>query len=261
MEFQKICKEYLNRYINSAELLNRLKELNLSGLSEANMTSLNALVISIESIVNETSDETDELVKTEIRKNKENISTIETIVKKNKEVPQDLLDYLARQKEELEKPRDNFERWGMICDAITQNKYYQESFAALTDADLLSLIAQDIKAPRPIQIDAEKFNRLVDAGIAGDQRESLWRLALNYAEQDFDFQRIVDFYFEKNDLWYLTELISAIGEKLNIQNILDRLEELEAIKHFIESRTVLNNYVTPEQFEALEKKLNTSEKK
>ena len=65
MDFQKICKKYFNRYINSADFLSELKELNISKLSEAEQTSFSALIISIESIQKETTDEADELVKTE----------------------------------------------------------------------------------------------------------------------------------------------------------------------------------------------------
>ena len=61
MEFQKICKNYFNRYINSAQLLSGLKELDITKLSEAEQTSLSALIISIESIQNETTDDADGL--------------------------------------------------------------------------------------------------------------------------------------------------------------------------------------------------------
>lgn len=255
MDFQKICKKYFNRYINTADFLSELKELDISKLSEAEQTSFSALIISIESIQNETSDEADELVKTEYQKIQESIDQVDNIIKKANKAPQELRDHLKELQEGIKKPRDNFERWSKVSDAISQNKYYQDSFAALTDELLLELIAQDIKAPRPIPLDKEKFDALIEAGIKTDARESLWRLALNYREEDFDIRKIVDHFFDKNDLWYLTELISAVGEKTDIPYILDRIKKPEEIKYFLESRPIICPPITPEQMEALEKKL------
>lgn len=255
MDFQKICKKYFNRYINSADFLSELKELNISKLSEAEQTSFSALIISIESIQKETTDEADELVKTEYQKIQESIDQVDNVIKKAKKAPQELRDHLKELKDSLKKPRDNFERWSKISDAISQNKYYQDSFAALTDEQLLDLIAQDIKAPRPIPLDNKKFDALIEAGIKTDARESLWRLALNYREQPFNIQEIADYYLEKDDLWYLTELISAVGEKTDLPYILDKIKTPEEIKYFLESRPIICPPFTPEQMETLEKRL------
>jgi hypothetical protein len=244
MEFQKICKKYFNRYINTAELLSALKELDITKLSEAEQTSFSALIISIESIQRETTDEPDELVKTELIKLQESIDQVENIVKKSKKVPQELRDHLKELKAGIKRPRDNFERWSKVSDAISQNKYFQDTFDALSDIEFLELIAEDIKAPRPAQIDSDKFNALVQAGKDADKREWLWRLALNYHEQDFNHQQIADYYIAQKDLWYLTELISAVGDKLNIQAILDQLDTENAIKYFLESRPIISQYVT-----------------
>ena len=255
MDFQKICKKYFNRYINSADFLSELKELNISKLSEAEQTSFSALIISIESIQKETTDEADELVKTEYQKIQESIDQVDNVIKNAKKAPQELRDHLKELKDSLKKPRDNFERWSKISDAISQNKYYQDSFAALTNEQLLELIAQDIKAPRPITLDNKKFDALIVAGIKTDARESLWRLALNYREEDFSIRKIVDYFFDKNDLWYLTELISAVGEKTDLPYILDKIKTPEEIKYFLESRPIICPPFTPEQMETLEKRL------
>ena len=120
---------------------------------------------------------------------------------------------------------------------------------------MLDLIAQDIKAPRPITLDEDKFKALIKAGKENDSRESLWRLALNYREQPFNIQDIADYYIEKEDLWYLTELISAVGGNLDIQAILDQIKTEKDIKYILESKPIIGQFVTDEQFKALEAKI------
>lgn len=257
MEFQKICQKYFNRYINSSELQAALKELDLSKLSDDEQVSFNALVISIDSIINETDNKPDELVESELKSIEEQIRRFEDIIEKNKEkVPDEFKQHVAYLKEASKKPRDNFERWSQISDAIKQNKYYQGSLDSLSDSDLLKLIAQDIKAPRPIPISEEKYNQLVEAGKKEDARESLWRLALNYYEQDYNVETIADFYFEKKDFYYLSELISAVGEKLDIPKILERLTDPEGIKYFVENSGATSQFISQEQTDELKKRLN-----
>lgn len=255
MEFQKICQKYFNRYIYSAELLEELKAIDIKPLSEDNRVSFDALIVSIESILKETTDEPDELVNNELKSLKASIEQVDNIIKKSLKVPEELKNHLKELKAGAKKPRDNFDRWSQICDAITQNKYYQNSFAALTDKDLLELIAQDIKAPRPITLDEDKFKALIKVGKETDSRESLWRLALNYREQPFNIQEIADYYLEKDDLWYLTELISAVGGNLDISAILDQIKTEKAIKYILESRPIITPFVTDEQLKALEAKI------
>ena len=193
MQFQTICQKYFNRYINSDALQSELKEIDLSKLSEAEQVSFNALVISIDAIIDETNEDKDELIENELKSLNEQIAYLEKVINNSPKVPDELRNHLEDMKKNREIHRDNFERWSRIPGAIKENKFYQDSLASLSDDELLELIAKDIKAPRPVQISEEKFNQLIDAGIKSDSRESLWRLALNYRDQNYSAQRIADY--------------------------------------------------------------------
>jgi hypothetical protein len=161
-------------------------------------------------------------------------------------------------RKDAKRPRDNFDRWTRICDAIKENKLYQKRFDEMTDEQLLELIAEDMRAPRPVPIDADQFNRLVEVGIKNDRREWLWRLAFNYFDKGFDYNQIADYYIKCLDSYYLAELISAIGYALDIDPIIDQISEQISdegfIQDFIMSRPILTPYVTEEHFRILQDK-------
>ena len=254
MEFLKICQQYFNRYINSEELLATLKALNME-LGKNDKVSFDALTTSIEEIIRETNDEKDELINKELEQLKSSIEQIEKIVEKNKEkTPKELKDELARMRKNLKKPRDNFDRWTRICDAIKENKLYGKQLDDLSDEGLLELIAEDMRAPRPIPIDSDTFDKLVQVGISKDQREWLWRLAFNYFDKGFDYNRIADYYIKCEDSYYLAELISAIGRALDIDPIIEQIQDKAFIEDFISRRPILTPYVTEEHFRILEEK-------
>jgi hypothetical protein len=254
MEMQKICQKYLNRYINAYELQDALATLGTESLNDSSKVSLSALKTSIAEIILETNDDEDELVKKEREQQQSTIDYLDRVIKKNKDIPQDLKDELERMRSNSKKHRDNYERWSEISNAITENKFYKHTLEYLSDSQLLSLIAEDISAPRPIPIDAKTFDRLVEVGAEEKARESLWRLALNYHYSGFNIQQIADIFIEKEDTYYLTELISAVGDVLNNDAIIDRLTDPQMIKDFIAAKPILTPYITEEQFKKLESK-------
>ena len=152
-----------------------------------------------------------------------------------------------------ETPRDNTERWTKVSNAIKESNYYQKTLDALTDLELLELISEDIRAQYPIEISEEKYNALVGAGIEQDKREWLWRLAFNYSDKPYDANKIADYFLNKSDCFYLTELIYIVGNKLNIGAILNKVKEKdpEFIKKFIEAKPVIEKYITNEQLSSL----------
>ena len=151
---------------------------------------------------------------------------------------------------------DSHERWFNITNYINENKYFNTCFDSLSDYELLEFIAQNIKAPFPPSFNQEEFDRLVKAGIEKDEREWLWRLAFNYEGRNLNFDSIVNYFIKKKDGYYLAELISAVGECLNIDSIIDKINDRELIEDLKVRKQVISSYVTDEQFKNLIGKLN-----
>ena len=105
-------------------------------------------------------------------------------------------------------------------------------------------------------VDSEKFNRLVKVGIENDEREWLWRLAFNYEKRDINFDLIVDYFIDKKDDYYIAELVSAVGECLNIDKIIDKINDKDLIRELRDRKNVLDSYFTDEQYNRLIDKLN-----
>ena len=120
---------------------------------------------------------------------------------------------------------------------------------------MLEFIAQNIQAPFPPNLTQEEFDRLVKVGIENDEREWLWRLAFNYERRKINFDEIVDYFIKKKDGYYLTELISAVGEYLNIDSIFDKIEDKELIEDMKKRKDVIRFYVSDEQYNKLLEKI------
>lgn len=97
---------------------------------------------------------------------------------------------------------------------------------------------------------------MVNAGIEKDEREWLWRLAFNYETRSINFDSIVEYFIKKKDGYYLAELISAVGECLNINEIIDKIDDKELIEDLKDRKNVISHYVSEEQFNRLICKLD-----
>lgn len=104
---------------------------------------------------------------------------------------------------------------------------------------MLEFIAQNIQAPFPPNLSQEEFDKLVKVGIEKDEREWLWRLAFNYERRKISFDDIVDYFIKKKDGYYLSELIIAIGECLNIDSIIDKIDDRELIEDLKKEKMIL----------------------
>ena len=243
-----ICYKFFNRFITSEELLKQLKDLKKNKETDE-------IISNVARIIKEVPNIEDEFVKAKKEK-------METLMGKLAQVPEDEEEFefinksLNNLKKESKKEIDCHERWFKIVDYINENDYFNKCFDSLSDYELLEFICQNIQAPFPPQIDNETFNKLVKVAIEKDEREYLWRLAFNYENSDFDFEQIADYYLKVKDGYYLAEFIDILGERLDIEKIIDRVNDKKMIEDLIAGKSFLKKYITEEQFDKLNKKIS-----
>jgi len=254
-ELLNICYKFFNRFITADILIEQLTNIDKTNLSKNDIEETNKIISDIKKIADNTPNEVDEYV----TKKKE---TISNLIKKIEQIPKDdnNSDFLNRQldnlKKDYDREMDSHERWFAITDCIDKNDYFTKIFESLTDYELLEFIAQNIQAPFPPNLTQEEFDKLVKVGIEKDEREWLWRLAFNYERSKINFDNIVDYFIKKKDGYYLAELISAIGECLNIDSIINKIVDKELIEDLKKRKGVISSYVSDEQFNRLIDKLN-----
>jgi hypothetical protein len=83
MEFLKLCQKYFNRYLNAEDFLKNLKALD-KDLNKNEKASFDALTTSVEEIIRETNDDSDELIEQELKQLEASIKQIDDILKKRK---------------------------------------------------------------------------------------------------------------------------------------------------------------------------------
>ena len=108
----------------------------------------------------------------------------------------------------------------------------------------------------PPPIGQEGFNDLVKAGIEEDDREALWRLAVNY-DKKMDFTLIEDYFIDKRDSYYLIELISAT-DSINLDNIVSKVVATNDREFMIDlaNRSLELSIFTKEDIDKIKEKYN-----
>lgn len=249
------CYKFFNRFITADELIEELVNIDTRNLPKKDIEEQNKLIEEIKNVAKNTSNELDEYVIQKKDKIKSMIDKFENIPNDDKNIVF-LNKQLENLKKDYEKEMDSHERWFKITDCINKNSYFNKVFASLTDYELLEFIAQNISAPFPPNLTQEEFDRLVKIGIEKDEREWLWRLAFNCENRSINFDSIVEYFIKKKDGYYLAELISAVGENLNIDKIIEMIDDKELIEDLKNRKSVISYYVSEEQFDRLIDKLN-----
>jgi len=221
-------------------------------MSKEEIKKLDKLIMDIKEIITTVPNKVDEYVIGKKKKVNNLIDKLETIPK-DEDIFNRLLNNL---KKDNEKEIDSHERWLAIAQCIDENDYFNTCFDNLSDYELLEFISQYIQVPFPPQLSQEKFEKLVKVGIENDEREWLWRLAFNYERRNINFDLIVDYFINVKDGYYLAELISSVGECLDIDSIIDKITDKELIKDLKERKYAICNYVSEEQFNKLVSKLD-----
>lgn len=95
----------------------------------------------------------------------------------------------------------------------------------------------------PPEITQERFNVLIDELIKEDKRETIWRLCGIYI--GYNFNKVIDYYIEKRDSYYLEELVCFVNGELDQEYLVNKLIETKD-KEFI--RTCLELYGNTMQY-------------
>ena len=245
MNLVTLMYKYINRFINSDELLESLEELGLNNFSKEEKISINKLIDDIKIIKDKTANEIDEIEKNRLETIERIVSNINIILESDN-LEKDLREKIEHRKEYLledkKKVKDGGKLYESIYILLADNKLINHYWDLMNDYELLEFIAQYISVPIPPQIDQEKFNDLVEVGIENDEREWLWRLAFNYNRKNKDFSLIEDYFIEKKDSYYLTELISAVREDLDMKKLKEKVLATKDKKFITSVKKTLKDY-------------------
>ena len=245
MDLVSLMYKYINRFINSDELLESLEELDLNNFTDEEKVSIKKLIDDIKSIKDKIPNEVDEIEKNRLEINEKYVNGIDKILQNNtleNKLKEKFLKIREGLLEDKKKVKDGGKLYESLFTLLADNDLINYYCDLLNDYELLEFIAQYISVPIPPQIDQEKFNDLVKVGIENDEREWLWRLAFNYNEKNKDFSLIEDYFIEKRDDYYLTELISAVRDDLNMKKLKKKVIATKDKKFINKVKSTLKDY-------------------
>ena len=222
MDLVNLMYKYINRLINSDELLEKMNSLDLTRVSDDEKKNIESLIQSIENIKGNTPNEVDEFEKNRIKTIEEFIDVIDKALGSNN-LDNETKEMFIKRKQGLvldkEKVKDGGKLYEKIFTLLTHNDLIANYCKKMNNYELLEFIVQYISVPMPPEIDQKAFDELAQIAIDKDEREWLWRLAFNYNGKNKDFSLIEDYFIKVKDDYYLTELISAIQEDLDMKKL------------------------------------------
>ncbi len=233
MDLANIMYRYINRFSNSEELIASLENIDKTKYSKEEIKEIDKLLKDVKEIVSSVPNETDEIETKRIEKIGSVLEAFKRTLEKgnlNAEDTEIVQKHYNSMLKDKEKVRDGGERYEKLFMLLTRHALVGKECMQMEDLELLEFITQYISAPLPPDITQEDFNDLVDAGIKEDKREALWRLAMNYNRKGKDFSKIVDYFIEKRDNYYLAELICGVEEDLDLDAIIDKALQTQDIE-------------------------------
>lgn len=245
MDLVSLMYKYINRFINSDELLESLEELDLNNFTDEEKVSIKKLIDDIKSIKDKIPNEVDEIEKNRLEINEKYVNGIDKILQNNtleNKLKEKFLKIREGLLEDKKKVKDGGKLYESLFTLLADNDLINYYCDLLNDYELLEFIAQYISVPMPPQISQEKFDKIVKVGIENDEREWLWRLAFNYNEKNKDFSLIEDYFIEKRDDYYLIELISAVRDDLNMKKLKKKVIATKDKKLINKVKSTLKDY-------------------
>ncbi len=219
MDLVRLMYRYINKFINSKQLLEELNNLDLSNYSEEEKKQIKKLINDLETIIVNVPNEFDDYEKQRQIKIDKFLDSLNK-AQNSSTCSEECKDFFNRGIKSLKREKtlecDGGKLFEDIFYLMTRNELVCKYAKSMTDKELLEFIAQYISVPLPPPLEQEEFDNLVQAGIEGDKREWLWRLAVNYNNKGFDFSKIVDYFIQVRDGYYIQELLSACCESVDI---------------------------------------------
>lgn len=241
MELVTLMYRYINKFINSDTLIKELDKIDIKKYSESEQKSIKTLIDEVKKIKKNIPNELDEIEASRLS-NIDHMIDLLCKAKSSENLDESAIKFIEKQHKQLlsdkEAIRDGGKLYSSIFELMTNNSVVNKYASEMNDLELLEFITHYISAPLPPEIDQQGFNDLVEAGIKEDKRESLWRLAFNYNHKNKDFTLIEDYFIQKRDDYYLTELISAVKDDLNMSKLLNKIvktKDKEFINRVIET--------------------------
>lgn len=235
MDLVKIMYRYMNRFINIDEVLQDLKKVDLSNYKAKEQKEIKDLINNLEVIKKSTPNEIDEVEK---RRQEQIDHLLEKLnpAKIGDGVDEKAKEFIEKQYQQLLEDKKHIKDGGALYEKVftllTQNELINKYARGMDAKELLDFITEYIAVPLPPKISQEAFDDLVRAGIKEDKREALWRLAVNYSQKEKSFTLIEDYFIKVKDSYYLAELVSAVEEDLNLDELAGKVLETKD-KEFI----------------------------
>ena len=230
MELINIVYRYLNRYINSEELVKLLENIDKTKFSPKEQEDLVKILVSVQNVIATVPIEEDKYEvylrtsREQISKKLEGIENLKFDNEKDKEKLKKTYQKLIKEKEKV---NDSGPRYYAMIDVLSNNSLYKKYYDNMTLEEILTYITRYISVPLPPNITQETFDKLVQVGIKEDKREALWRLTFNYYGHHKDFSAIAKYFIEKKDAYYLVKLICAVRNDLDMDNIINEVIETQ----------------------------------
>jgi hypothetical protein len=77
---------------------------------------------------------------------------------------------------------------------------------------ILNELKNNLSLEHPRNISQENLDKLIDYAIKNGNREIVWRIALSYSIFDLDFTKIMLYFIEVKDEFYVIETLYAAGD-------------------------------------------------
>lgn len=156
MDLVSLMYKYINRFINSDELLESLEELDLNNFTDEEKVSIKKLIDDIKSIKDKIPNEVDEIEKNRLEINEKYVNGIDKILQNNtleNKLKEKFLKIREGLLEDKKKVKDGGKLYESLFTLLADNDLINYYCDLLNDYELLEFIAQYISVPIPPQID------------------------------------------------------------------------------------------------------------